>query len=80
LIKLFDLLFHVVVAEPGKSLDEKDFHCYIDFVHKSTEQGIQISSKDLFYKLGYEKGVDVEKVGEAVLGQYQLAKGRNVRI
>ncbi|XP_060567470.1 uncharacterized protein LOC132726209 isoform X2 [Ruditapes philippinarum] len=66
-----------VVAEPGKSLDEKDFHCYIDFVHKSTEQGIQISSKDLFYKLGYEKGVDVEKVGEAVLGQYQLAKGRN---
>ena len=68
--------------EPLKSqriqIQEKDFECYLDFVEAKTEIGRQIPVKDFFYKLGYQKNMDTEKCGKAVLGQYNMAKSRRV--
>ncbi|XP_045196920.2 uncharacterized protein LOC123551790 [Mercenaria mercenaria] len=64
-------------VRPEKAMDEEEFSSYIDFVYHNTEHGVQIKAKDLFYKLGFEKGADLNIVGDAVLGQYRLAKSRN---
>ncbi|XP_052811859.1 uncharacterized protein LOC128239307 [Mya arenaria] len=55
---------------------EGDYPSYLEYVCAMTLHSSQINPKDLLYKLGYLKGVDTNIVGDAVIGQYKLARNR----
>lgn len=61
-----------------KPLREADFETYLAYVEAQTECGKQIGAKDLFFKLGCQKQVNTDQIGGAVVGQYKLAKSRQV--
>ncbi|KAL4232693.1 hypothetical protein ACF0H5_007381 [Mactra antiquata] len=59
-------------------LHEKDFPDYLEFVKEMTKFKRLVMAKDLVYKLGYMKGADSTTIGDAITGQYKIAKSRHL--
>jgi len=57
---------------------ESDYPSYVEYVHAATHNHYQLDPKDFLYKLGFVKGADTKTIGEAVIGQYKMAKERQV--
>ena len=53
---------------------------YISYVHHMTANKKLIKAKDLFYQLGFQKGVSKSEIENAAIGQYKLAASKQVLI
>ena len=52
---------------------------YIPYVHHMTANQKLIKAKDLFYQLGFQKGVSKKEIENAAIEQYKLAASKQVR-
>lgn len=64
--------------EAVKSFGEKE-GSYISYVHHMTANQKLIKAKDLFYQLGFQKGVSKAEIEEAAVQQYKLAARKQVK-
>ena len=53
---------------------------YISYVHHMTANKKLIKAKDLFYQLGFQKGVSKSEIENAAIEQYKLAASKQVLI
>ena len=70
-------LLYSVDLEAAKSSGETE-GSYISYVHHMTANQKLIKAKDLFYQLGFQKGVSKAEIEEAAVQQYKLAARKQV--